>query len=159
MTTAPELTREQAEIKKLVGAWADAVRVKDVRGAMRHYAPDVLTFDVVGQLRQTGIDGATRRITEWFASFDGPIGYEVRDFSATAGEDVAFATSVNRVVGTLKDGTDVDMWVRATICFARIDGEWRITHQHISVPFDPDSGQASLDATPARAGAPHSADR
>ncbi len=143
-----ELSREQAEIKKLVGAWADAVRVKDIRGAMRHYAPDVLTYDVVTQLRATGVDAVTRRTTEWFASFDGPIGYEVRDFAATAGEDVAFATSVNRVVGTLKDGTDVDMWVRATICFARRDGEWLVTHQHISVPFDPETSQASLDAKP-----------
>jgi hypothetical protein len=37
------------------------------------------------------------------------------------------------------------MWARATVCYREIDGKWMITHEHESVPFDVNSGKASLD--------------
>jgi ketosteroid isomerase-like protein len=40
------------------------------------------------------------------------------------------------------------MWVRATTCYRKIDGKWMITHEHQSVPFDTESGKASLDLEP-----------
>jgi ketosteroid isomerase-like protein len=40
------------------------------------------------------------------------------------------------------------MWVRATLCFRKTNGKWVVTHQHLSAPFDPASGQASLDLKP-----------
>jgi ketosteroid isomerase-like protein len=40
------------------------------------------------------------------------------------------------------------MWVRATLCLRRIDGKWMIAHEHQSVPFDVETGKASLDLKP-----------
>ena len=40
------------------------------------------------------------------------------------------------------------MWVRTTVCFRKIDGTWLITHEHNSVPFNPETGKASLDLAP-----------
>jgi len=37
---------------------------------------------------------------------------------------------------------------RATLCRRRIDGKWMVTHGHSSVPFDMESGKASLDLKP-----------
>jgi SnoaL-like domain len=42
----------------------------------------------------------------------------------------------------------VSMWQRSTVCLRKIDGEWTVTHQHSSVPFDGQSGRASLDLKP-----------
>jgi len=36
------------------------------------------------------------------------------------------------------------MWWRATVCYRKMDGEWKITHEHNSVSFDVKSGKASL---------------
>lgn len=80
--------------------------------------------------------------------YKGPIGYEVRDLAITAGQDVAFASYLYRVTGTRTDGAVVDMWVRATGGYRKIDGAWTIAHEHQSVPFDPESGKASLDLKP-----------
>ena len=65
-----------------------------------------------------------------------------------AGEDVAVAHYLYRVSGTLKDGTEVNMWVRCTLGLQKLDGKWRIVHEHDSVPFDPQTGRAVLDAQP-----------
>ncbi len=50
--------------------------------------------------------------------------------------------------GTLANGPQVDMWVRATPGCRRVDGAWRIVHDHESVPFDPATGRPVLDLTP-----------
>ena len=136
------------EIRQLVDAFAAAVRAKDVDAVMSNFAADVLTFDVVGPLQHVGTDAARKRTEEWFASFDGPIGYQIRDLTITAADDIAFCHSLNQVSGTKKDGAKLEMWWRATLGCRRIDGKWLITHQHNSVPFDGESGKASIDLAP-----------
>jgi uncharacterized protein (TIGR02246 family) len=136
------------EIRQLVDASAAAIRAKDVNAVMSVFAPDVLTFDVVGPLQSIGTDAARKRTEEWFASFEGPISYEVRDLTITANNEIAFCHSLNQVSALRKDGQKLEMWWRATLGFRRIDGKWLITHQHNSVPFDGESGKASIDLKP-----------
>lgn len=66
----------------------------------------------------------------------------------TAAGDLGFCSFVYHVGGTLVSDNAVDMWVRATLCCRRIDGTWRIVHDHESVPFDPETGQAQLGLQP-----------
>jgi ketosteroid isomerase-like protein len=94
------------------------------------------------------VESVRERTGAWFAQFDGPIGYELHDVRVAADEHVAFGSYIYRVSGKLRSGDELGMSVRATLCFHRIDGEWRITHEHDSVPFDPSTGQASLDLEP-----------
>ena len=67
----------------------------------------------------------------------------------TAGDDVAFCHSLNRMMATTTKGSKVDLWFRQTLCFRKIDGRWRITHEHSSVPFHMDgSYKAAVDLNP-----------
>jgi uncharacterized protein (TIGR02246 family) len=141
-------TEDEAAIRQLVEAAAAAVRTRNVEATMTNFAPDVLSFDVVGPLQYTGTDAARKRTEEWFGSFEGPIGYQVRDLTIAAGDDIAFCHSLNQVSATKKDGSKLEMWWRATLCFRQIDGTWVITHQHNSVPFDAENGRASIGLEP-----------
>jgi SnoaL-like domain len=51
------------------------------------------------------------------------------------GDDVAFSHSLNRMHGTKADGAKADLWFRQTFGFQRIKGEWKMAHEHESVPF------------------------
>jgi ketosteroid isomerase-like protein len=146
-TTKIETTNE-ARIRKLIDGRVNAVRARDVDALMSNAAADILSFDVVNPLQHVGSDSSRKRADEWFASFQGPIGYEIRDLSITASDDVAFSHGLSHVIATRKDGGQLDMWWRTTICFHRIDGKWTVTHEHNSVPFDIESGKASLDLKP-----------
>lgn len=148
MTIENSKATDEAQIRTLIENRVKAVRAKDVNGAMSNVAPDALLFDVVNPLQSIGADAARKRAGEWFSSFQGPIGYEMRDLSITTGDTVAFSHSLNRVSATTTDGKKLEMWWRATVCFRRIDGKWMVTHEHQSVPFDPESGAASLDLKP-----------
>ena len=148
MTAASGKAAAETRIRTLIEDQARAIRAKDVDGSVAAYAPDVLLFDVVNPLRSSGAAAVRKRLAEWFASFEGPIGYELRDLAITAGDDVAFSHSLNRVSATTKSGTRLDMWWRATVCYRRTAGGWQVTHEHASVPFDVATGQASLDLEP-----------
>ena len=139
---------DEVQIRRLIEDKIKAIRAKDIDGATSNYALDVLSFDVVNPLQYSGADAIRKRLQEWFSSFQGLIGFEIRDLSITTGADVAFCHSLNGVNGTKTDGKKIEMWWRATVCYRKVDGKWMITHEHASVPFDAKSGLASLDLKP-----------
>jgi ketosteroid isomerase-like protein len=147
MSTKSKVMNE-TQIRTLIEKRVQAVRTKDVNLAMSAIAPDVLSFDIVSLLQYVGSDASRKRTYEWFASFQGPIGYELSELSIAAGDDVAFSHSLNHVSATKIDGLPLDMWWRATVCYCKINDTWLVTHEHNSVPFDVQSGQASLDLKP-----------
>lgn len=145
MTTAVNNAIEGHKIRVLIDERIQAVRAKDIEGAVAASAPDLLLFDVVNPLQYLGQDTARQRAREWFSSFQGPLGYEMRDLTIDAGDDVAFSRSLNRITATTTEGAQLDMWWRSTVCYRKIDGKWIVMHEHNSVPFDAGSGKAALD--------------
>jgi uncharacterized protein (TIGR02246 family) len=138
----------ERQIRALMENLATSIRAKEVDALMAHYAPDVLAFDLLPPLQYQGADAIRKRVSEWFSSFQGSIGFEMRNLRITVGDDVAFCHSLNGASGTSKGGAKVDMWWRATNCFRKIDGTWLVTHGHSSEPFDMKSGKALLDLRP-----------
>jgi ketosteroid isomerase-like protein len=138
----------ESQIHAVMDNLANTIRAKDVDALMAHYAPDVLTFDLLPPLQYQGADAVRKRVSQWFSSFQGPIGLEMLNLSITAGGDVAFCSSLNGSTGTSKDGAKIEMWWRATNGFRKVDGKWLVTHGHSSEPFDTASGKASVDLKP-----------
>jgi len=88
-------------------------------------------------------------LEEWFSSFQGPLGYEIRDLKITVDNTVGYSHSLNRLSGNKKSGEKAEMWFRETMCFRKISGEWKISHEHESVPFYMDgSVRAAIDLKP-----------
>ncbi|MGI8508841.1 MAG: YybH family protein [Gemmatimonadaceae bacterium] len=141
-------TTDDAQIRTLIDHRGNAVGSKDVDALMSTVARVSVSYDVVDPLQYVGSDEIRKRAEEWFSSFESAIGFEVRDLSIAAGDDVAFSHCVTRVSGTTKDGKEIDMWLRTTTCYRKLNDKWMVTHEHNSVPFDVSSGKASLDLTP-----------
>ena len=139
---------DEAVIRKLMDDRAEAVRNKDVSASITNLDPDVLSFDVVNPLQRLGSDASRKRAEQWFSSFQGPIGFEIRDLNITTGADVAFCHGLSHVSATNTNGQKLDMWWRTTAGLRKMDGKWMITHEHNSVPFDVENGKASLDLKP-----------
>jgi PhnB protein len=123
------------------------VRARDIGRLRAHYAADVSVFDLAPPL-QHGAE-IRRELEEWFKTWRGAIGYEIRDRVISTGDDVAFSRCLNRMRDTRTRGERTDVWVRATLCLRRIHGRWAIAHEHMSVPFYMDgSYRAAVDLEP-----------
>ncbi len=138
----------EALIRQRVEDYAKAIRAKDIDRVMSLYAPNIVSFDLNPPLRYAGTDNKRRAWQEFFATYTGPVAYEVRDLDVTTDGELAFVHSLNHVKGTLASGHITDLWVRWTACFRRIDGVWLVVHDHVSVPADLEHGQAVLNLTP-----------
>lgn len=145
---AAQQATDAAHVRERMDALIEAVRAFDLEGVKASYAPDMVSFDIEPPLQHVGAEAKCNNWREFFAVFQRPLGYELRDLTIAVDGDVAFAHSLNRVSATLKDGTRSEYWVRFTVGFRKIDGNWLINHDHVSVPFDVASGRASLDLEP-----------
>lgn len=149
MTTGNTKANDEAHIRTVIEEWAKAVRAKEINRVMSHYTADIVSFDLAPPLQYVGADALRESLGEWFPTFRGPVGYEIRDLSITASDDVAFCHSLNWISGTRTGGEETAVWVRATIGCRKINGQWKITHEHFSVPFYMDgSYKAAVDLTP-----------
>lgn len=146
MTTGSIRSTSESAIRRLIEARVRAIREKDVNAVLSAYAPDVVMFNLAPPLQTRGTD--KNGIAEWFSGYQGAIACEIRDLSIAAGERVAFCHYLYRITGTLTNGQEVDMWVRATLGLRNIAGQWLITHEHDSEPFDMQTFKALLDLKP-----------
>jgi ketosteroid isomerase-like protein len=138
----------ESEIRALLDSRSEAAWRKDLDRLLSFYSPDIVYFDVVPGLRYTGSASLRPRFSEWFDAFEGAIGQELRDLAISASGDLAIAHMLVRASGTLKTGQDVGYWVRATSAFRRSNAGWLITHEHVSLPVDFESGSAAMDLVP-----------
>jgi len=148
MTATSTQITDEAAIRALIDARVNAVRAKDVEAAVATVAEGALLFDVVDPLENIGREAARQRAENWFGSFDGPIGHEIANLNIAASGDVGFCHGLAHVHANKADGTELDMWWRTTLCLRKQDGNWMITHEHNSVPFNMETGKASLELKP-----------
>jgi ketosteroid isomerase-like protein len=126
------------ELKHIIHAWTKAVQVRDAEAAVADYADDVRNFDLAPPLQHGGRKTIRDNLNGW-----------LRDLKIETGGDIAFAHGFNRIHGKRTDGSDTNVWIRLTLCFRKIGGAWKVTHEHTSVPFYMDgSFKAAVDLVP-----------
>lgn len=136
------------QLNALIEKRVTAVRTKDIPLALSIFDEQIISYDVVVPLQFKGLDQIRQRLTEWLGSFEGNIGFEVTEVDISISGTLAAYHCLNHVWGTTKKGDGLDMYYREST-FCRLDGaEWKITHSHTSVPFDPADGKAALGLKP-----------
>ena len=146
-----DMTKDEAEIRSIIADHEKAHHAKNVHLLLAHGGEGFLSFDLAPPLQNKGGSPreARREIEAWFATWKGPIGLEERDLVVTAGDNVAFSTSLTHMSGAKTDGAEVSLWFRTTNGFRKENGKWKIVHAHSSVPFYMDgSSKACLDLKP-----------
>lgn len=142
------MTTAETTIRQQITSIADALHAKDLEGLKQLYAADVVSFDIDPPLQHVGVEAKLDNWKRVFTFFE-KVDYEIRDLAITAGDDVAFAHFFGRLSGTLNNGSTTNgMWVRGTLCFRKLDDNWLIAHDQVSVPLDITSGKGVVDLEP-----------
>jgi ketosteroid isomerase-like protein len=124
------------QIKAMIEAWADAVRRRDFPGILAHHEQDIVMFDLPPPLQSRGMDEYKKTWDLFFKCNKPPQAFDIEELAITAGENVAFAFAIMRCgSGTFSGPADEGGFqFRLTIGLRKVDGDWRITHEHHSVP-------------------------
>ncbi len=140
-------TTDEARIRTLIDQRVKALHAKDAQAVLSCLAADFIAFSLAPPLISTMTEA--KAYEAWFSIWQGPIGTEIRDLVIDVSGDLGVSHSLNLMTGTSSGGHDVKLWYRQTLSFRKIDGEWKIAHEHASVPFYMDgSFRAAIDLKP-----------
>ena len=130
---------DEAKIKALMEQHAAAITAKNFDGLMSQYSDDVFVFDVVPPRAYVGT-------AAYRADWEGIKGLrdfklEISDLSIDVASDgqLAWGHCIHHSTGTLPIGKKTqkyELTTRVTDVYKKINGEWKIIHEHVSVPVD-----------------------
>ena len=149
-TTVKATSGDEADIRALEDRFAAAVNAKDVDAIMKVYVPDdsLLVFDVTPPRQYVGAKAYRKDWENLFASFTGALKFELTDLSVTADGTMGFSHSIQRILATDTKGQPVELAVRVTDVYRKIQGNWLVVHEHVSIPVDLDTGTPDLLSKP-----------
>jgi ketosteroid isomerase-like protein len=128
------VSKDEADIRDLVESMLKANHDKNADAFAAPFAPDATVFNLAPPLVHHGIDLKEKQA--WYDSWATPVDLESRDLKVTVRGDLAFCHGYLRMTGTKKGAEgQVSFWMRETLCFERQGSEWKIVHEHTSVPF------------------------
>lgn len=150
--TAQTTSSVEDEVLALIDAVRAAHAARDAQAILACYDSSAVRYTLAPPLQQDeGTDyGDAAGLQKWLATFDGPVQLEHRDLRVTASVDLALVHALTRMTATPAGAPkSFSFWYRCTVALSRIDGEWRIVHQHDSTPFHMDgSFRAAVDLQP-----------
>ncbi|KAF0813077.1 hypothetical protein IGB42_02477 [Andreprevotia sp. IGB-42] len=126
--------KDETAIRTLIEQWAENTRSGALDRVLDGHAADAVIYDVLPPVQYIGTAAYRQSWDDWQPQTQGELRFEVQGLRIHAGEQVAFAYGLIHCGGTLQGGNTFEDWVRATFCLEQHDGQWRITHQHISMP-------------------------
>jgi uncharacterized protein (TIGR02246 family) len=132
--TQTSTAQDEAEIRALITRWAKAVRDEDRAAIRQDHDPDMLMFDVPPPLVSRGLDAYMATWEIFFPRAERPVAFDFHDVKVTCGADVAFATAIGKCVDVEPSGKREPLEFRLTMGLRKIDGRWRVMHEHHSVP-------------------------
>ena len=122
-------------IQAVIQTRTRAIAERNAEAAVAVLAPGIIAFEVAGPMQVPAAQARDIAVTQaWLDSFDGPPQVEIEDLAIHAAGDVAFCHSLNWLKGRMRDGREIDLRLRSTLGFRKIDGEWKVIHAHSSVP-------------------------
>jgi uncharacterized protein (TIGR02246 family) len=134
MADKPQPATDEAQIRALIERWSKAVRDENRAAIGADHDADILMFDVPPPFLSRGLDAYMATWETFFASAEKPVSFAFHNVEVTCGADVAFATAVGQCVDIDTNGKREPLEFRLTMGLRKIDGRWRVMHEHHSLP-------------------------
>ncbi len=142
--------KDEQEIRMLLQHMIAAFKAKDVTAVMSAYVPDesLVVFDLTPPSQYVGAKAYRKEYEEFFAAFPGPVEMEMNELSIMTDGTLGVSHDIDHWVLTDKEGKQRTLTFRATNVYRKIEGHWRIIHEHNSFPVDLVTGRADISGTP-----------
>lgn len=136
---------ENADEAQILKIEQDMAAAQTAEEFLKHFAPDAV-MDSLFPGRARGSEAVAAAANTLFAGTK-DLQATILEMSISADNNLAYAFSTQRIVFTNTITDTVEDWVfRQVDCYQKINGEWLVVYHNLSVPFDPATGKAVLDA-------------
>lgn len=122
-------------IRSLLEKRVEALRHRDAASANAALDPHMVAFELAGPLQVSPTEATDDNLTQnWLDSFEDGPHVAMDELSIHADGAVAFCHALNHLQGRRSDGQQVDIRMRTTLGFRKVNGEWKVVHAHTSLP-------------------------
>lgn len=147
MSALKDKVSDETRIRDVIDSWMSAIRRKDAAALVSHHGDGYVHFSLAPPLISDGSD--VRGYNAWFDTWHGPLGYELQDLTVKSSGDLAFCHGLARLSGDKIGERKIALWFRLTLGFRKIGSDWKLVHEHESVPFYMDGSlRAAVDLAP-----------
>ncbi|WP_181696164.1 nuclear transport factor 2 family protein [Nocardia sp. GTS18] len=146
--TTADPADDVAEIRALHQRWFAATAEKDLDSLMAEIATDVESYEHDAPLHYTGADNVREVCRRGLESAPGRVTWDVPEMAVEVHGDLAVVWGLNHMSAEDADGRVDHSWSRGTRVFRKRGGRWLLVHQHVSYPYDPETGAAATDLVP-----------
>jgi len=146
-----KMSEQDDPFERILQAYAESVRAKDVDAFVAIYADDVHVFDMWGSWSLQGIAAWRAMAEQWFSSLgDEQVVVSVADARSTVHAEMAVGHASLAYAAVSASGAVLrSLDNRITLAMRKTKGAWKIFHEHTSAPID----HATLHARLKRDGA------
>lgn len=130
------------EIRALHAAWFKASETKDLDASMAPIADDVVSYEHEMPLQYRGVAALRETCRAGFEKSAGELRWDIPDLEIIVRGDLAVTWGLNRMWNREPGKPAYLLWSRGTRIFQRRDGRWQLIHQHVSFPYDQETGRA-----------------
>jgi ketosteroid isomerase-like protein len=145
---SPAAARADAadEIRAAQESIAKGAEARDLDGIMNNYlnSKKLFVFDVYPPRAYIGYDAFRKDWHDFLAGLKGPITYKMEDMDVATDGRLGYVHVIEHIAGTDQAGQPVEINMRVTELYRKINGRWQIVHEHASVPVDIKTGNADL---------------
>jgi ketosteroid isomerase-like protein len=117
---------------------------------MAYYSPDesLFVFDALPPRQYVGAAAYRKNWEGFLAAYPGAVHAEVTDWKTATEGNLAYGHGIFRTTGPDKDGMPLDLTLRVTDVYRKVNGKWLVVHEHVSWPVDLTTGKADLSSKP-----------
>lgn len=143
-------TKDEQEVRALESRFAAAFNAKDLNAIMKVYVPgnELFVFDVDPPREHVGWDDYKKDWQDFLAGIPGPVKFDISELTVAMDGKIGYGHSIQHVSWTGANGGAMEMNVRVSDVYRKIDGKWLIVQEHVSVPVDLTTDKPDLMSKP-----------
>lgn len=127
--------------ESVLDRYVAAVRTLNKEALLALYAPEMRIFDTMLPFQFRGPDEFAHKVNEWFDSVDGTKpNAEATEVDSRITDGLAYMSMYMRYTDVDEDGDPHGMTNRLTWVLIPDGDDWKILHEHTSVPLDESDG-------------------
>ncbi len=134
--------KDEAEIRSLMSRWSAALAARDLDKMFLDYAPHVVLFDAIPPYKVEGVENIKQVWKNCLPYFPQQFSSEHKDVVIHVDGNVAIMHALHHFDSHEKDHPCCQSWLRVTVGYRKLDGQWKVVHEHVSIPFNPMNNQA-----------------
>ena len=127
---------KEHEVREFLWKIEQLIAGRDAEGLMEHFEENYSSYDVAPPFESHGVEAGRESYKIWFDGYPEVFHFKFVEPHITISGHLAVVNTLCHIQGMRVDFGPVDNHIRSTMVLRDFGGEWKLIHEHNSMPVD-----------------------